>query len=296
MDCGIVLAYFSPCDFKLLRQHAIDSLKIAIASGVPVSFAEVIQPGQVPIEVPPGLYSHIVFESADFMFYKENLWNLAAEKLPTENLIFLDADVYFKNEDWLTQILMALTQFDVIQPFKRAHWLDKDGNIITSRNSCFYDLVSNPAHGISWPVGHPGFGFAMKHETHKKLGGFYELCVAGGGGDIAFAYTMSDTFVDRVTMRHREKDASLCFFSPAYTHYRNRALSLNWNAGFANLNIFHRWHGDKKFRDYAGRFRYFNCLPDYMPVERRSDGLLQWTISQPEAKNYFQSRMEDGVV
>lgn len=298
MDCGIVLAYFSPCNFKLLRQHAIAALSAAIASGAPVSFAEVVQPGQVPLEVPPGLYSHQVFESSDIMFYKENLWNLAARKLNTEKLLFLDADVYYRDSDWLQKISAALNTFDVIQPYEWAHWEDRAGEVIRIRPAVFRLAAANKTRGVGFSPAthHTGFGIGIKAAAYEKLGGIFEGAMAGGGGDVSFTFAFADAIADRLFFRRYATDWAKCFFSPAYVKYRNRALSFNFEIGVvADLKIYHRWHGTIKNRQYINRHSYF-C--DYVlgknpPVYRRADGLLQWTTPQPNAINYFKSRRED---
>ena len=302
MDCGIVLSYFSPCGYKTLRQHVAKVLNTVVATGAPVSFSQVVRPGQQPVIPPSSVYAHQIFESSDTMFFKENLWNLAAQELSTKNLIFLDADVYYKDPSWLEKIAAALSRADVIQPYDNAHWHEANGEISRVVPCCFRGILLNEScpggEGVSLGTHHPGFGFALTRDAFDRLGGFYELSVAGGGGDTSFVLSFSDTERDRAYLHGRREDWSMCFSTPTFVAYRENALKQKLKIGYVpGLDIFHMWHGSRPARQYTTRHLYFDgyTVNDDPPCTKRADGLLYWTLPQPRAIDYFISRNEDVV-
>lgn len=297
MDVGIGLGFFSPCDFKLPRRNAIATLDMLQRTGAEVVFCQIVKPGQKPLSVPTGV-KNVVFESSDAMFYKENLWNIAATHITKPKFLFLDADVRFKQPDWLARTSAALNIFDLIQPFETAEWLNQIGQKTYAKKSALYGIATG-AVPFSQTY-HPGFGMAMTRAAFGKLGGFYDLCVIGGG-DTAFAFALSNTPGAQKVIAERENDKIVMFGAGSYRKYRERALSADLKLGYLDsVTIEHLWHGRIENRQYATRDKYFdNFWPGpngyEAPVTRRPDGLLIWAVPQPRAIEYFRAREEDIV-
>ena len=62
-----------------------------------------------------------------------------SKKASGDSLIFIDADVIYKNPDWVTNVEEALKTCDVVQPFTKAVWLDEFGH---SRGTGFLTLLN----------------------------------------------------------------------------------------------------------------------------------------------------------
>lgn len=303
MSIGIVLCFFSGCPAELPKKHAAKTINFALDTGAPVSFAQVVRTGEDPLPVPANVTNQ-VFESDDYIFFKENLWNLAANKLDVDNLVFIDSDVYFKDPAWLENTSRSLEEFDFVQPFEICHWQTKNGGIeMTRPSACTAILRGGHPKGGDY---HPGFGMAMTRRLYDFMGGVWDGGVCGGGGDGANVFCHSraagtkaylDTLNDRVRFKGMKMEDHRRFFgSPSWRTYLQKSIDYDVRVGHVpDQHVYHLWHGERRKRKYTTRAEFFNWPADgNPPVEYREDGLQQWTIPQPRAKEYFYSRDEDG--
>jgi hypothetical protein len=100
MMASVILASFSPVDAKLPKQHFQSTMEYLLGQGLDleVCVAQVVHKGQEPVPT-AGAATSLVFESEDKVFFKENLWNLAAAHAISDKFIFIDADLYYKDSD-----------------------------------------------------------------------------------------------------------------------------------------------------------------------------------------------------
>ena len=303
MSIGIVLCFFSGCPAELPKKHAVNTMNFALDTGVPVSFAQVIRTGEEPLPVPAKVISQ-VFESDDYIFFKENLWNLAANKLDVDNLIFLDSDVYINNPAWVERTESSLQQFDFVQPFSECHWLTKGGKIELTRPSSCTGLSQgvHPKGGVY----HPGFGLAMTRRLYEFMGGLLDGAVFGGGGDGANILAHSrlagtDQYLERLFNKsifkgYMMEDHRRFFHSPSWIKYRQRSVDYGVRVGYVpDQHVYHLWHGERRKRRYTTRAEFFDWPYENQPVEYREDGLQRWTCPQPRSKAYYLGRDEDGA-
>ena len=261
-------------------------------AGLPTSVAQVVQPGQAPEPVPRS-FSSIVLESSDAMFFKENLWNLAAGKLHCQKLLFIDADLRFTPDDWPEAVSRSLDQYDVIQPFETAEWLNADGDVFMSLPPAAGEIRNGVCPVLA--KHHPGFAWGMTAATFGRLGGWYDLFTSGAG-DAAFAFAICQSADPELGTR--AKKGMMMSSQPSYVEYRRRALSLGLSVGIAEgVRVRHSWHGDRGNRGYLTREMYFPApLPGDAHIRRRSDGLLDWAVPAPLSRDYFAMRQEDGAI
>ena len=289
---GIVMSFYSPCGFETPRRLFADALARIVATGAIVAVTQATLPGQLPQPVLEGV-RHAVYENADVMFYKENLWNLAVELLPDcDAFVFLDADVRL-TDGWLDGVVDTLNAADVCQPFSRCRWLDRDNKLDRQMRSAAAAMGGGQA---PWPSRcHPGFGLGITREAYENLGGIYERLVSGGG-DMAFWLAMSRHRETAAVVQSKSSGGELNLSSPSYVAWReNAARVMPSVAAVAGVTAWHPWHGDRINRRYTERENFFPRLPCGEPaVERRPDGLLAYTLSAPHAAEYFASRREDG--
>ena len=294
MSIAVCLAFFSPCDYALPKQHLAATLEWLAGQAVQAALAQVVRPGQEPQPVPSGITS-LVYESSDVMFFKECLLNLAAASVDADKLLFLDADLRFSAEDVIEQADRLLDDVDVCQPFGTAVWHDRDGKLTLARRSAAFAL-SRDYEPLSRYY-HPGFAWGMTRRAFQFLGGFYDRHILGGG-DIALAYSLHPRFV-HVDLRARNPDDAHFATTPSYETYRHRGVSLALRIGcLENVDCHHRWHGDTVHRQYCHRGKYLPLEPgDEYRVHARPDGLLAWDNPDDSERvaAYFRSRQEDGA-
>lgn len=301
---SVILAFYAPCDYELPKQHLATTLKWLAGTGVSTILAQVVRPGQAPQPVPAGV-QNLVYETPSVMFYKENLWNIAAQHTSADMLCFLDADVYFaKNEvlalrdktplDLFGSIERKLKRCDVIQPFETAMWLSQTGERVRVRKASAVPLAHNTEPA---PIRyHPGFSWAMTRQAFDAMGGWYDRHPFGAG-DTAFAYSLDPRWLNTSTPKHLPQDAQF-WPSQSFQYYQANGVQAGLRVGYLEtVDAYHRWHGDLKNRQYANRSRYVALTPgNEYPLIRRADGLLEWEDAETSAQvlEYFQSRKEDG--
>lgn len=311
-DTSIILSYFSPVGAKLPAQHFARTLELAVQSGAEVCVSQVVKENAEPLPT-PGAHSNRVFVSSDSIFFKENLWNLAAQNATSEKLLFLDADLYYTQPDWLSRISRTLDICDVIQPFDMCFWESYKGAGIDpslQRMCWFYTIAHNlpPDQRIH----HPGFGFAFRRDFFEKVGGFYELgCLGFGDSLFCVAATPNNLIrrllekvysvsVNAAKLTGNNKiywvNAAKHFLADSYLSYRNVFQNVPHTVGYVpGLPIYHRWHGTIKNRNYSTRMQFVNWPEDEPPVRRRYDGLLEWTVPQPNVDEWWKKRDDDGL-
>jgi hypothetical protein len=288
-----IVAFFSPCDFELPKRHLAATLASLGREGVPAILAQVVQTGQEPQPVPAGVRS-LVYESDDVVFFKENLWNLAARSADDDKLLFLDADIRFSVDRFADAAASLLDFCDVCQPFEVAHWFDRDGLVCLQRGASAAAIARGVEPKPSeW---HPGFAWAMTRTAFDRLGGFYELHPFGGG-DTAFSYCLDERWVETSMPRMLKHDAAY-WWTSSYAAYQRNAFGLNLRVGYLQgVHAYHLWHGETVNRRYVDRAK---SMPlgrgDEYPLHHRPDGLLAWNDPSfsAVAREYFVGRREDG--
>jgi hypothetical protein len=291
---AVVVSFFSPCGYQLPKDHFASTINWLLGEGANVVVTQATLPGQDPLPVPDGVLAQRVYADADVMFAKENLWNLGASLVPeADKLVFLDADVRIDG-DWLNETDSLLNETDICQPFEFCHWLDQRGRIVLTKPS----VAAYISKGLAPWLGqcHVGFSWAMRRGLFEELGGFYELGVRGGGGDAAFAFSLSGLpETERIIELHANADR-IGVRAPSYKAYRENALRIAPKVGVRSPGLcLHMWHGERENRQYITREQYFPVNEDgESPVYRREDGLLKWAADAPLALQYFQERKEDG--
>lgn len=290
---AVCLAFYSPCDYQLPKQHLARTLEWLAGEGVETVLAQVVKPGQSPQPVPAGITS-LVYESDDVLFYKENLWNLAASATKAGKLVFLDTDLTFGNPDVLQLIDSRLDDCDVCQPFQTAAWFDQEGKVFQARRSAAYAIAKG--HEPTSRIFHPGFSWAMTRRAFDLLGGFYERHPLGGG-DIGFTYSLDQRWANTELRKRLPHDAHF-WDSPSFSAYRHAGAGLRLRVGYLrDVDCFHHWHGEIVNRQYTTRGIYMPLQPggEY-PLTRRPDGLLAWRSAEHSERlqAYFVARREDG--
>jgi hypothetical protein len=289
----IIIAFHSPCDYTLPKQHLAKTLEWVSQCGVPATLAQIVGPGQQPQPVPAGVRTDI-YETDAVLFHKENLWNITARKSTADRFMFVDSDVHFSAPHTVALAAEALDEYDILQPFETALWPDRNGVYMQARKSAAFAIASEfepvPAYY------HPGFSWALTRKTFDRMGGFYDRHPFGGG-DVAFVYSVSPLWVGSRIPFYLPIDSQY-WTSPSYRKYQTNGTRLDLKTSYLpGNNAIHRWHGDIENRQYVTRGKYFQIESgtEY-PLHYREDGIIEWDdpACNDHIRRYFASRKEDG--
>lgn len=285
-----IVAFFSPCGFELPKRHLASTLAWLKRESVPTVVAQVVRSDQQPQPVPTGMRS-LVYKSNAVLFYKENLWNLAARSTTADRLLFIDSDVTFSVDRIFEPTESLLEVYDLIQPFDTAVWLDRDGQADFVRKSAAVALASGVEPHPGWH--HPGFAWAMTRRAFDALGGWFDRHPLGGG-DTAFSYSLDPRWAGESLARILPNDEPF-WGSQDFREYQANGVAAGLRVGvLQGVSAFHRWHGSVKDRQYCHRASYLRSS-EYR-LHYRADGLLEWDSPEDSllAADYFASRREDG--
>ncbi len=256
--------------------------------------------------------------NSSYVWLKENLWTVGARYLPREckYVLFADADIEFLNPHFATELVHALQEYRVVQPFETAADMGPTGQIMDVHRSfgwcyaqgwdwkpqpvpdgCGY-YAKKPDHvaravgfGNAW---HPGYALAMRRGVLDKLG-LLEVGVLGAGD-----HHMMGALIGK---------AHLTFPGRVHQNYKNAVLAwqgraagvVNKSLGYVPGTIVHNFHGSKCNRKYVSRWDILitHQFDPESDVYRNSQGVLELEEHKPEMrddmKRYFKQRQEDGV-
>ena len=109
-----------------------------------------------------------------FNKYTPLLLNLISKKVPVKykKIIWIDADVFYKDELWIDKTSESLNRYKIVQPFSKCIYLDKFGNVlINNRIGLVYGYKNIPKDFRVWNY-NSGFAWAAKREFFENFGLF----------------------------------------------------------------------------------------------------------------------------
>lgn len=321
MKLYVILPISNPCGFQRRRQLFNECLARLLKETNPnleIIVSEMVYgwtPG-VTITKCNG-YTHIVSTGIDILWCKENLINTAikyilaqlrsngeGKSLPAV-ISWIDADVIFKNINWIQDTLAVFQQANAagiglfVQLFTHASFL-------TPTNSIEYTVASfcnqyvrgkryNDYHNRHDDYWHPGFAWAMDSETVKKMMaelGYVlpEHTVGGADRHMALAAAnFTDIPSPYMTLEYLDM----------LDRWRQAYHRTGCQLGVIQGSIHHCYHGTMANRKYVERN---TLLAKFVPnVTTRLDehGIVQWFQASNELRlgmiNYFRERYEDDI-
>jgi hypothetical protein len=302
-DFWVITCYFNPARYETKRRNFDAFMAGMRKAGANVLVVESAF-GDDPFELEPG-ENVLQLRGTGVMWQKERLLNIAAARLPASarKIGWFDADIIFKEPDWLERTSQSLDRYMVVQPFSHAVRLHRDnrddgtGVLDESFASMF---VRDPALARTRQYkfhGHTGYAWAARRELFEQCG-LYDACLTGSG-DHLMAHAFAAAVAKSPCMPH------LIGPSPAYRqHFVRWAVQardfIGGKLGVVPGRILHLWHGDLGDRNYAlmnRQFMTFGFDPD-AHIRVGSDGLWEWS-GAPEpmrqwARDMFEVRNEDG--
>jgi hypothetical protein len=245
---------------------------------------------------------HIQVRGQDAIWYKENLVNVAIQKLPRdwEYVAWIDADIQFARPDWPEETIKQLQEHAFVQMF--THVLDmgpKYGPVTMQRGFSFRypDIRAEKQNGKVFPVwplqGQPGYAWAARRHEFEAVGGLLDWCVVGGG-DYLWATGITGEITTDVT-----KGLSPAYAQSLYEWQSKCETHVKRNIGCVDDLIVHYWHGRRQDRGYRAREEILklNNFDPKTDLVRDENGLLQLAGNKPELRDelaaHFESRDED---
>ncbi|CAF1313602.1 unnamed protein product [Adineta steineri] len=261
----------------------------------------------------PGNPFHIQVVAPSIMWMKENLINVAAQRLPAyiDRIAWIDADVEFERLDWPYLTLNALERYPIVQMFKTGYITGPTGKYeILKREYSFAHAIRHgrrvqPHH--SHPYAHPGYAWAIRRETFNAIGGLIDFCIVGSD-DLHFAYALLGRIQETFPMG-LHKDYHMV--AKSWGDRVARIAGYGANVGYVDVNLYRRWHGYQANLSPIGRWLIlshyqFSPLNDltrdrqsgviYLANKRRLSapiGVTRVKKIESEIVSYFISRNED---
>lgn len=313
-DLAVVFCHFNPAGFERPRRNLAAFLDHLYLAGIPAFGAELALPPRPHFALYGTNRRVVQVRGESLLFHKEPLWNLAAQSVPEQftKLLFLDADVILcprPPEDSLQAVFRAVSQAldhqPLVQPFSRAVWLDAEGAEIRCRPGSAYAHAHGRPDFADVRRCHPGFGFGLRRDFFRAIGGFTP-CAILGGGDLAMLLAAAgemDLHPDDVESSPHPYIARnpLSIISPQLAWARTVHQLTGGRIGHVRADAVHLWHGSGEHRAYAERYALVR-RHDARDLTLSPAGVLEWTPAARSLKAdmvaavaaYFPSRREDG--
>lgn len=299
----VVTSYFNPAGYATKRQNYEAFIAGLDAVGVPHVTIECAFDTQ-PFELTPTPRV-LQVRSADVLWQKERLLNLATAALPAEctKVAWLDCDILFDDPNWVQEVEVMLDTTAVLQPFaavvrlpRGATYDNGSGRRWRSFAAVYEDDPTIGACGDFGPHGHTGFAWAGRREILDAVG-LYDACIAGSADHLmahVFARQFENACIDRIvgtTGPYREHFRRWARRADALVGGRLRATP---------GSLRHLWHGDVTNRRYVERNAEL-ARAGYDPESHlalSASGSWQWQDAPHGLREwmveYFASRKEDG--
>ena len=242
----------------------------------------------------------IQVSGGNILWQKERLLNLAITKIPkdTENIAWLDCDIFFENSDWYESAKLALEKANIVQLFSEVIYLKPNATSLNledihERWEGLIHKISSAGNKIDWKIYSPGFAWAGKKKFLEEFG-FYDAMIIGGG-DSAMAFALYDQY-ELSKLHHQLNDMQ-------YKHYLNWSIPFNKaidkKINFVSGKIYHLWHGTLNNRQYFKRYDGLSKLEfnPFLDIKINEDGIWELRKEARDLKNYlieyFKKRNED---
>jgi hypothetical protein len=242
------------------------------------------------------------YRTADEVWHKENMINVAVASLPAdwEYMAWVDADIEFQRKDWVAETSRQLQHYDIVQLFSHAIDLGPNGEAFETHTGFCYQWVKNPdnmepknnPYKKYW---HTGYGFAIRKKMYNALGGLIEFPILGAADHHmckAWIGRVENSFPGKIHQNYK----TLCM------NYQERCTRhLKHNIGYVPGTIVHYWHGKKADRKYHDRWKILtqNEFDPLMDIKKDCNNL--WTLegNKPRFRDalraYFRVRNEDSI-
>jgi hypothetical protein len=244
-----------------------------------------------------GNPNHIQVRGNSELWLKENLLNLAVQRLPPgwKYVAWIDSDIEFSRADWAQETIEHLQHYSVVQPWSDAYDLGpQQQHLGHYRSFCRQYL-----NGAKWGDGeywHSGFSWSMTRQAWDHLGGLLDTCIVGSAD-----YHMAHALVGRVDRTYGVNPVNgLDGYAKRLVRWQDSAEAhIRRNIGYVEGSIRHFWHGPKGNRKYVERWSILhrNGFDPDLDLKRNSYGVFELTGRsiglRDDLRAYFRERNDD---
>ena len=292
----VVLPYFNFCGFKRRRDLFVQFVnEIASVSGIRVVISEA--EGLTPLPRGLSVWSHMTFKTPSRIWIKENLVNLAVNRLPNswKYMSWIDADLTFLNQNWVRDTIHELQTADVVQLWRSAVNLGAQGETLQVDRSFAYMFVDSGTPWIptdKYGFWHSGYAWACTRKAYDQMGGLIDWAILGSG-DRHMAMALAGL-----------ADKSC----PGNIHPNYKVLLAdfqkkmkNFKTSYVDGTIVHHWHGAFANRRYKERWDILtkNQFDPFVDIGMEADGTVRLTKDgkrfEALLEEYFIGRKEDSL-
>lgn len=293
-DICIAMCYFNPIGYKKPLRNAHIVIQELSKYKIPFYIIELLYPNQLQ-----SIPNSFVVRSESILFSKENLWNLIEKQIPSrfKKIIFMDADVFNTDRNWINKTATLLDTNDAIHPMEYIY-KDIEDNInqtikidLQTAKYSILKAVKNQEE-IRLFNHYTGFAVAINRDFFKNIGGIFEYGITGYGDTLFWAAFLKDfePYCDNFLKSPRFES-----IRKKYEAYKNRVLSLssiNRITYLRKTHMLHLNHGSHDNRKYPHRNSYVAGIFDLF---HNNDGVLEIKIVHPntDLKQYWLDRQED---
>jgi hypothetical protein len=287
----IIVPYFNFCQWKsninnldlfLSKNKFSKNVRIVISEGI---FNSELK------DYSDRVFLHLKFNFKNVFWIKENLINLAISRLPKDwkYVIWCDRDVVFDGEQWIDKSIEKLSQCDVIQPWNKLNYLDKNGNKL---NAIYYSTLYTKSGVLEKNIhGHSGMAWGINNVFYKKIKKILDWQIVGGADiTLGFSFGIKD---HKKLLKLMQTKA----MKKTFKKYLKNFKDIKYD--YVEANIKHLWHGDLENRSYSQRYKILekhNFDPS-KDIYYNNDGVIELSESKIDLEkdiiNFFMSRKED---
>lgn len=300
----VILPYFNFCKSRrryILFMEFLERIKKYENIKIVISEATNTEEFDLPNDL-EGLYSHHGYKLNSEYWCKENLINLAVKQLPLnwKYIAWIDADLTFLNENWVSDTIEALKESEFVQLFETAiHMGPHEEAMKIDKSFGYMHKKSNTEWRSDCKYGywHCGFAWACNRYAYDKTNGLIDYSILGSGD-----YHMAMALINKVEDSFpREKDRIHPSYYQKLKDYEALIRIYKIRLSYTPGTILHHWHGRREDRKYVERWNILydhNYNPDE-DIEYDEDGLLNLSNygkrMEMDIIQYFIERREDNM-
>ena len=301
-DLAVLVPFFNPCGYSTLIKNAEKCVGRLVNQGAKhIYFIEILYQGDAKALVTnsispklPNECTRIYVPSQSIMFAKEAIFNIGLSSVSEEctKVLFLDADIFFEQNNWMSVISSDLDDLDVLQPFTLAKYLRKDMSEDISKEGWAYSFVDDQnSEKVTQFKSHCGFGLAAKKSYLKKVGGLFDGAFGGSGDELNLRII---TGLPVLEVKSSE------YIKSSLTEYLKKQREQGkLRFGYSTLTVNHLFHGDLKNRSYINRhklFSDFGLSSESLVLGSRTEFREEVRIKANKIMfDYFSSRDDDSL-
>jgi hypothetical protein len=244
---------------------------------------------------------HLQVSTTDELWHKENLLNLAIQRLPRDwkYVAWIDADIEFARPDWVHETIHKLQHYAVVQMFSQAVDLDPQYRAIQPIRDGFvywyYQNRLDPIINNRYGTSHPGYAWAFRREAIDTLGGLIDWAIVGSGD-----WHMACALIGQVEKSLVPIKTTCPMYRKWCADWQDQAeLHVKRNIGYTDGLLMHYWHGAKKNRFYFDRWKILASNKFDPSLDMKKDWQGMWQLTnrnidlRDQLRGYLASRDED---